>query len=88
MSDDQPNDNGMYSEALNEKKNYKVEIFHRDCGMCRVCGDFATEIHHITSDGGDTLDNCISLCEMCKIQASKNHKGFKSDQLLKIIRNN
>lgn len=40
----------------------------RDSLTCRVCGDKATEVHHVAYPGSledDRLANVISLCSPC-----------------------
>lgn len=54
-----------------------VEVRERDLWRCRACGKGdLLEAHHITyrSHGGtDTLDNLITLCKQCHMDAHAGH---------------
>lgn len=58
-------------------------MFERDNHKCKVCGcPDQLDAHHITDrnlmpNGGYILENGISLCPNCHIEAEKFHSGEK-----------
>ena len=59
---------------LLSRQEFKTNVFLRDKTKCVVCGDIAIDAHHLIdrkcwSDGGYYLDNGVSLCSKCHIEA-------------------
>lgn len=58
------------------------DYFHVHPGqriLCEVCGETATEIHHIifrSQGGGNNIENLIALCRGCHDQAHDKQEPF------------
>ena len=57
--------------------NVRVEVFKRDGGRCVICGDEATEMHHLVSGSGlrriaEGVSTCVALCETHHREAHRN----------------
>lgn len=60
--------------AILSRDDFKTAVFNRGGGLCVICKDKASDAHHIIDrslweNGGYYLDNGISLCEKCHIDA-------------------
>lgn len=60
------------------RENFRTVVFKRDSNLCKVCSAPAVDAHHITDrtempNGGYVLENGISLCDKCHIQAEQFH---------------
>ena len=80
--------------------NVREYVLYRDGHKCQACNgkskDKVLNVHHIESrqTGGDRPDNLITLCESChkayhkgKIELKvKNHKTFKAETIMSILR--
>lgn len=58
----------------NQRDEFKARVFERDNGRCVACGDPAADAHHIIdrslwADGGYLMDNLVSLCSTCHLNA-------------------
>jgi hypothetical protein len=54
--------------APSDWRSLRAIVLHRDCYVCRVCGDRATEVDHVwpKSEGGsDALSNLQAICRTC-----------------------
>lgn len=66
------------------RKIFKIIVFDRDGGKCKLCGLPAVDAHHVTDrkempNGGYVLSNGISLCSSCHWIAEEYHRtGGKS----------
>ena len=66
----------QYKEYLKSPKwkAKRAAALKRDKGMCRLCGEFATQVHHATYKrrGKERISDLTSLCQSCH---EKFHKG-------------
>lgn len=58
------------------RDDFREGVFARDNHKCVVCGKPAVDAHHIIDrklfdDGGYYLDNGVSVCEKCHIEAER-----------------
>ena len=66
------------------REAFRNAVFERDKHKCKICGSPAVDSHHIVDrtempNGGYVLENGISLCNRCHIQAEQFHiTGGKS----------
>ena len=80
------------------RDDFRNGVFKRDGFKCRFCGKPAIDAHHITDrhempNGGYVLENGISLCEECHLDAEQFHisrgkdwkDGKHPDDLYRII---
>lgn len=70
-------------------KNTYEQVFNRDKGVCRLCGNNNIQLHHIfyRSERKDLIDestNCIMLCTNCHLEVHKHKKQYQ-DKLKEII---
>ena len=61
--------------------NFWLEVMERDNNTCVYCGDKAVDVHHIISRRyrkiRHDVDNGISLCRKCHIEAEKHPAEFR-----------
>ena len=63
------------------KETYN-KVFERDKGLCRICGNYQIELHHIVyrSEDKNLIDepsNCIMLCKQCHRLVHSNKKEWQ-----------
>lgn len=95
----------MSAEKKSIRDNFRTACFKRDGHRCVKCRELgyeagAIDAHHITNrdqmpNGGYVLENGISLCSECHLEAEKYHwqktfpsklyPGFAPDHLYKLI---
>ena len=61
---------------LLSRDEFKREVFRRDSERCVVCSDPAQDAHHLLErklwpDGGYYLDNGVSVCGACHLEAER-----------------
>ena len=60
------------------RDNFRHGVLKRDDFKCRICGEPAVDAHHITDrhempNDGYVLENGISLCAHCHLEAEQFH---------------
>jgi hypothetical protein len=60
--------------SLLTREEFRAGVFARDSGLCVLCGETGVDAHHIMDrklfpDGGYYLDNGVTLCGECHLQA-------------------
>ena len=58
-----------YNHYLNSEhwKVLRQKVLNRDDETCQDCGEYATDIHHLTYEnvGNEALADLVSLCRKC-----------------------
>lgn len=71
------------------RHQFRTLVFTRDSNRCRICNaEGKLDAHHITNrneipNGGYVLENGISLCEKCHLNAEKGIPS--SEELYKLV---
>ena len=60
----------IHSNAWRRRADRRFEM---DGGRCQVCGETATEVHHLTYDrlGSEEMSDIVSLCGRCHRKAEE-----------------
>lgn len=69
-------DSSNEASTLLSRDEFRIAVFSRDNSICVACGRKAVDAHHLIerrlwSDGGYYIENGISLCEKCHLQAEQ-----------------
>ena len=81
-----------YNNYIQSKdwKAKRTEALNRDNNLCRVCGNKAEEVHHITYENlfNEKLEDLLSVCQKCHIEIhQKIDKEYLEELRKKVIEN-
>jgi hypothetical protein len=68
------------------RDTFRKKVFSRDENLCVVCKAPAQDAHHVMErrlfgDGGYYIDNGVSLCGTCHLEAERTTEGYHPDDL-------